>query len=131
MGDITTLGVDVIVNAANSSLMGGGGVDGAIHDAAGPQLAEACRILGGCSVGQVKITGGFDLPCRWIIHAVGPRWQGGGKNETELLASCYRESLNLAWQHGAATIAFPAIGTGIYRIPASISAAVAIESIQT
>jgi len=129
-GDIVSLHVDAVVNAANSSLLGGGGVDGAIHYAAGPELLEACRKLGGCPTGQARITPGFQLLAKWIIHTVGPVWRGGEKGEPELLASCYRESLKLASAHGIETMAFPAIRTGAYAYPIKLATAVAIESVR-
>ena len=128
-GDIVALEVDAIVNAANSTLLGGGGVDGAIHHAAGPELLEACRKLGGCPTGQARITPGFRLRARWIIHTVGPVWHGGGKGEPQLLASCYRESLRLAAAHGVDTIAFPAISTGAYAYPIELATTVAIREV--
>jgi O-acetyl-ADP-ribose deacetylase (regulator of RNase III) len=125
-GDITKLQVDAVVNAANSSLLGGGGVDGAIHRAAGPQLVEACRTLHGCRTGEAKITGGYNLPAKYVIHTVGPVWQDGGANEDALLAGCYRNALAQAQKHDIKTIAFPAISTGIYRFPVERATRIAV-----
>jgi O-acetyl-ADP-ribose deacetylase (regulator of RNase III) len=129
--DITKLAVDVIVNAANSSLLGGGGVDGAIHRAAGPDLVHECRLLGGCKTGEAKLTLGYRLPARHIVHTVGPVWRGGVHGEADLLAACYRNSLRLAAAQRAATVAFPSISTGIFGYPVELAAGVAIDAVRS
>ncbi len=128
--DITTLKVDAIVNAANATLLGGGGVDGAIHRAAGPRLREACRALGGCATGGAKITPGFDLPARWVIHAVGPVWRGGAHGEPDLLRACYAAALALAVEYGVATIAFACLSTGVFGFPQRAAARIALQEMR-
>lgn len=129
-GDITKLEVDAIVNAANTSLLGGGGVDGAIHRAAGKELLRACEKLGGCPTGSAKATPGFKLPAKWVFHAVGPVWNGGSRGEDDLLAGCYRRSMELAREHTVKSIAFPAISTGVYRFPRERAAEIAVRTVK-